>query len=185
MLKIKIICVLTTNVDHQFQRAGFDSKRLFYTQGDYGLWQCSVPCHQETYDNEEIVREMIEKQKDMKVPTELVPRCPHCHAPLTMNLRCDNTFVQDEGWYQAYNRYEDFLRRHENCKVLYLELGVGGNTPAIIKYPFWKYTSQNKNAIYACINYEDISCPIEINKRSLLIKEDIDQVINNLLKEGK
>lgn len=131
MLKIKIICVLTTNVDHQFQRAGFDSKRLFYTQGDYGLWQCSVPCHQETYDNEEIVREMIEKQKDMKVPTELVPRCPHCHAPLTMNLRCDNTFVQDEGWYQAYNRYEDFLRRHENCKVLYLELGVGGNTPVL------------------------------------------------------
>ncbi len=185
LVKDKDYFVLTTNVDHQFQRAGFDSKRLFYTQGDYGLWQCSVPCHQETYDNEEIVREMIEKQKDMKVPTELVPRCPHCHAPLTMNLRCDNTFVQDEGWYQAYNRYEDFLRRHENCKVLYLELGVGGNTPAIIKYPFWKYTSQNKNAIYACINYEDISCPIEINKRSLLIKGDIDQVINNLLKEGK
>lgn len=185
LVKDKDYFVLTTNVDHQFQRAGFDSKRLFYTQGGYGLWQCSVPCHQETYDNEEIVREMIEKQKDMKVPTELVPRCPHCHAPLTMNLRCDNTFVQDEGWYQAYNRYEDFLRRHENCKVLYLELGVGGNTPAIIKYPFWKYTSQNKNAIYACINYEDISCPIEINKRSLLIKEDIDQVINNLLKEGK
>lgn len=185
LVKDKDYFVLTTNVDHQFQRAGFDSKRLFYTQGDYGLWQCSVPCHQETYDNEEIVREMIEKQKDMKVPTELVPHCPHCHAPLTMNLRCDNTFVQDEGWYQAYNRYEDFLRRHENCKVLYLELGVGGNTPAIIKYPFWKYTSQNKNAIYACINYEDISCPIEINKRSLLIKGDIDQVINNLLKEGK
>ena len=185
LVKDKDYFVLTTNVDHQFQRAGFDSKRLFYTQGDYGLWQCSVPCYQETYDNEEIVREMIEKQKDMKVPTELVPRCLHCHAPLTMNLRCDNTFVQDEGWYQAYNRYEDFLRRHENCKVLYLELGVGGNTPAIIKYPFWKYTSQNKNAIYACINYEDISCPIEINKRSLLIKGDIDQVINNLLKEGK
>lgn len=185
LVKDKDYFVLTTNVDHQFQRAGFDSKRLFYTQGDYGLWQCSVPCHQETYDNEEIVREMIEKQKDMKVPTELVPHCPHCHVPLTMNLRCDNTFVQDEGWYQAYNRYEDFLRRHENCKVLYLELGVGGNTPAIIKYPFWKYTSQNKNAIYACINYEDISCPIEINKRSLLIKGDIDQVINNLLKEGK
>lgn len=177
--------VLTTNVDHQFQRAGFDSKRLFYTQGDYGLWQCSVPCRQETYDNEEEVKQMIEKQNDMKIPTELVPHCPHCGAPLTMNLRCDETFVQDEGWYKAYSHYEDFLRRHENCKVLYLELGVGGNTPAIIKYPFWKYTSQNKEAIYACINYDDMPSPLEIKKRSIIIKGDIDQIINNLLKEGK
>lgn len=104
--------VLTTNVDHQFQLAGFDKARLFYTQGDYGLWQCSQPCCQKTWDNEETVRRMVAQQRDMRVPTELVPHCPVCGRPMTMNLRCDNTFVQDEGWYAAYSRYEDFLRRH-------------------------------------------------------------------------
>ena len=121
--------VLTTNVDHQFQLAGFDKQRLFYTQGDYGLWQCSGPCHQETYDNEETVRKMFAEQRDMRVPAELVPRCPRCGRPMTMNLRCDGTFVQDAGWHAAARRYEDFLRRHRGGRVLFLELGVGGNTP--------------------------------------------------------
>ena len=138
--------VLTTNVDHQFQLAGFDKKRLFYTQGDYGLWQCSEPCHQRTYDNEETVRRMFAEQRDMKVPSELVPRCPVCGRPMTMNLRADDTFVQDEGWYQAQSRYQDFLRRHDGLRVVFLELGVGGNTPVIIKYPFWKMTVQNPQA---------------------------------------
>lgn len=123
--------VLTTNVDHQFQLAGFDKKRLFYTQGDYGLWQCSEPCCQKTWDNEETVRRMVAEQRDMRVPTELVPHCPVCGRPMTMNLRCDSTFVQDEGWYAAAGRYQDFLRRHERMRMVYLELGVGGNTPVL------------------------------------------------------
>lgn len=183
LVKDKDYFVLTTNVDHQFQKAGFDKKRLFYTQGDYGLWQCSKPCHQSTYDNEDMVKQMIEQQKDMEIPSSLVPYCPKCGAPMTMNLRADQTFVQDEGWYKANSCYEDFLRRHEGLKVLYLELGVGGNTPGIIKYPFWQYTYKNKNATYVCINYGEIYCPREIKNQSILIDNDIDQVIRDLIKE--
>ena len=154
LIKDKDFFVLTTNVDHQFRLAGFDKQRLFYTQGDYGLWQCSKPCHQETYDNQETVRKMFAEQRDMRIPTELVPRCPRCGRPMTMNLRCDDTFVQDEGWYAAARRYEGFLRRNRGMRVLLLELGVGGNTPGIIKYPFWKMTLENRRATYACINQE-------------------------------
>ena len=173
--------VLTTNVDHQFQLAGFDKERLFYTQGDYGLWQCSQPCCQKTWDNEETVRRMVAEQGDMRVPTELVPRCPVCGRPMTMNLRCDNTFVQDEGWYAAYSRYEDFLRRHGNAKVVYLELGVGGNTPVIIKYPFWRMTQANPEATYACVNFGEAVCPQEIAERSICLNADLDRVIRDLL----
>lgn len=165
--------VLTTNVDHQFQLAGFDKKRLFYTQGDYGLWQCSEPCHQRTYDNEEIVRRMWAEQRDMKIPSELAPRCPVCGKPMNMNLRCDDTFVQDDGWYAAAQRYEDFLRRHDGLRVVFLELGVGGNTPVIIKYPFWKYTFENPNALYVCVNFQEAFAPKEIAARSVCIESDI------------
>ena len=172
--------VLTTNVDHQFQLAGFDKKRLFYTQGDYGLWQCSLPCHQETYDNEAAVREMIAAQKDRKIPTELIPRCPKCGRPMTTNLRCDDTFVQDEGWYRAAERYSDFLRRHRRGRVLYLELGVGGNTPVIIKYPFWRYTAENPKATYACINLGEAWAPQELTGQAICLDGDIAQVLDSL-----
>ena len=173
--------MLTTNVDHQLQLAGFDKKRIFYTQGDYGLWQCSEPCHQKTYDNEETVRRMIELQKDMKVPTELIPHCPVCGKPMSMNLRCDDTFVQDNGWYEAGQRYSDFVRRHEKLHILYLELGVGANTPVIIKFPFWRAAEQNEKAVYACINFEEASCPKEIEKQSICIDEDIKKVLSALV----
>ena len=173
--------VLTTNVDHQFQLAGFDKERLFYTQGDYGLWQCSEPCCQKTWDNEETVRRMVSEQRDMRVPTELVPHCPVCGKPMTMNLRCDNTFVQDEGWYAAYSRYEDFLRWHGNAKVVYLELGVGGNTPVIIKYPFWKMTSQNQKATYVCINQEETYIPGAIQTKSICVRGDIGATLKQIL----
>lgn len=172
--------VLTTNVDHQFQLAGFDKERLFYTQGDYGLWQCSQPCCQKTWDNEETVRRMVAEQREMRVPMELVPHCPVCGRPMTMNLRCDSTFVQDEGWYAAYSRYEDFLQRHEGAKVVFLELGVGGNTPVIIKYPFWKMTYQNPNAFYVCINLSESCCPKEIQTRAVCINRDIGAVLHEL-----
>ncbi len=180
LVKDKDYFVLTTNVDHQFQLAGFDKKRLFYTQGDYGLWQCSKACRDKTYDNENMVRKMAAEQTDLKIPTELVPKCPVCGAPMTMNLRCDNFFVQDDGWYAAANRYEDFLRRHDNMHILFLELGVGANTPLIIKYPFWQMTAKNRQAIYACVNFGEAICPREIANQSLCINEDISAVLNAL-----
>ena len=173
--------VITTNVDHCFQKAGFDKKRLFYTQGDYGLFQCSEPCCQETFDNEDVIREMAERQKDMKIPTELLPVCPHCGKPLTMNLRSDDKFVEDEGWHRAAERYEDFLRTRAGQKILFLELGVGYNTPVIIKYPFWQMTAKNPNAIYACINQGQAICPAEIRHKSICIDGDISNAINECM----
>lgn len=173
--------VLTTNVDHQFQRAGFDKKRLFYTQGDYGLWQCSRACHDRTYDNEVTVRRMLDEQEDMKVPSELVPYCPVCGAPITMNLRSDDTFVQDKGWYEAAGRYEAFLKEHGKERILLLELGVGGNTPGIIKYPFWQMTAANSRASYICINQGEAAAPLQISSRSVCIDEDINKVMTALL----
>ncbi|MDO4340290.1 MAG: Sir2 silent information regulator family NAD-dependent deacetylase [Eubacteriales bacterium] len=181
IVKDKDYFVLTTNVDHCFQKAGFDKKRLFYTQGDYGLWQCSEPCHEKTYDNEEPVLQMLKEQRDMRIPSELVPRCPVCGKPMTMNLRCDNTFVQDEGWYAAQDRYSDFLRRHKGMKVLYLELGVGANTPVIIKYPFWKMTAENPKASYVCINYQEAYAPREIWSSAFCIENDIGKVLNEVV----
>lgn len=174
--------VLTTNVDHLFQINGFDKRRLFYTQGDYGLWQCSKACHQKTYDNEETVRKMLAEQRDMKIPSELIPYCPVCGSPMTMNLRVDASFVQDEGWHGANDRYREFLHRHQEKRVVLLELGVGGNTPGIIKYPFWKMTEQNANAVYACINLGRAVCPGKIEKRSICIDGDIGRVLNELMR---
>lgn len=172
--------VVTTNVDHQFQLAGFDKHRLYYTQGDYGLFQCSVPCHNKTYDNEEAVRAMFEQQHNFRIPSELVPKCPVCGRPMTTNLRCDDTFVEDEGWHKAHGRYQDFLRRHQSGRVLYLELGVGWNTPGIIKLPFWQKVAANPQATYACVNFGEASAPEAIARRSILIDDDIAKVVQAL-----
>lgn len=180
LVKDKDYFVLTTNVDHQFQKAGFDKRRLFYTQGDYGLFQCSEPCCQKTYDNEEIVRQMVEQQRDMRVPSDLVPHCPHCGKPMSMNLRADATFVEDDGWHAAAARYSEFLRRHENCKTLFLELGTGYNTPTIVKYSFWRMTHQWPDATYACINLGEAYAPREIEKKAICINADIGETLQKL-----
>ena len=180
LVKDKNYFVITTNVDHCFQKAGFDKKRLLYTQGDYGLFQCSVPCHNKTYDNEDIVRRMVENQRDMKIPSELLPKCPVCGKPMTMNLRSDDKFVEDDGWHAACARYETFLSENENKRVLFLELGVGMNTPGIIKYPFLKMTARNRKSAYMCVNRELLYAPKEIAERSLLLSEDIADVIGAL-----
>lgn len=180
IVKDKNYFVITTNVDHQFQLAGFDKKRLFYTQGDYGLWQCSKPCHNKTYDNKEAVFEMVKNQEDMRIPSELIPKCPLCGEPMTMNLRADDTFVQDEGWYRANNCYNDFLRRHSDLNVLFLELGVGMNTPGIIKYHFWQMTLNNKNAVYCCVNMGEAWCPKEIEKQSVCVNMDLARFVSEL-----
>lgn len=180
ILKYKDYFVLTTNVDHQFRLAGFPKNRLFYTQGDYGLWQCSKACHDKTYDNEKTVRQMAAEQENFKIPSELIPKCPICGAPMTMNLRCDNNFIQDKGWYTASRRYNNFIKQHQGMRILYLELGVGSNTPAIIKYPFWQMTAQNARAIYACINNGEAFAPQKIAKQSICINADIRSVLKDL-----
>ena len=180
LIKDKDYFVITTNVDHCFQKAGIDKKRLFYTQGDYGLFQCSEPCCQETFENENMIRQMVEQQADMRIPSELLPVCPHCGKPMTMNLRSDNRFVEDEGWHRAAERYANFLRSKANMRILFLELGVGYNTPGIIKYPFWQMTAQNPKATYACINYGETVCPKEIEEQSICIDGDIGKVLEDL-----
>ena len=197
LVKDKDYFAITTNVDHCFQKARFDKKRLFYTQGDYGLFQCSNPCCQETYDNEEAVRKMVlaqgceiaadgrlivsQKKKLLStIPSELIPVCPHCGRPLTMNLRSDATFVEDEGWHRAAERYENFLRARNNMKILFLELGVGYNTPGIIKYPFWQMTARNPKSMYACLNYDEAFAPDEIRKQSVCISGDIGEILFQL-----
>lgn len=180
LVKNKDHFVLTTNVDHCFQKAGFDKQRLFYSQGDYGLFQCSKACQPITYDNEKEILNMISKQKEMKIPTQAIPYCPHCGALMSMNLRIDDTFVEDKGWYQAAKCYHEFLKSHKKQHILFLELGVGNNTPGIIKYPFWNMTLKNKHALYACINVQDTYYPKEIKKQTICIQEDIYKVIKDL-----
>ena len=177
--------VLTTNVDHCFQKAGFDKERLFYTQGDYGLWQCSRPCCQRTYDNEAAVRQMCAQQRSMRVPPALTPRCPRCGSPMAMNLRTDDTFVQDRGWYAAARRYADFLRRCRDRAVLCLELGVGMNTPGIIKYGFWRQVGQNPRARYVSINDGQARAPREIAAQSLCLNMDIGDALAALPAAGQ
>lgn len=180
LVKDKNYFALTTNVDHQFQLAGFDRKRLFYTQGDYGLFQCSTPCHNKTYDNEKAIQEMRANLKDGKIPTELIPRCPVCGKEMTTNLRSDDRFVEDLGWRLAAERYSKFLEDNKNKKILFLELGVGWNTPAIIKYPFIRMTYQYKNAFYVCVNNGENYVPEELSEKSLIIEEDLTKVLRDL-----
>jgi NAD-dependent SIR2 family protein deacetylase len=188
--------VITTNVDHQFQRAGFDKKRLFYTQGDYGLFQSVNPANQKTYDNEEWVMQAMEIQGfvmdadgvyqipqggvSMKIPTELVPKCPDDGSDMIMNLRADDSFVEDKGWHKASAAYAEFIRRHEKLHTLYLEIGVGANTPVIIKYPFWEMTRENKKAVYACLNRDEIIYPKEIIQQSICIRGDAGEILQLL-----
>ena len=188
--------VITTNVDHQFQRAGFDKKRLFYTQGDYGLFQSMNPMIKKTYDNAEWVMQAMEAQgfeKDsdgiyqisqsgisMRIPTALIPKCPDDGSDVTMNLRADDLFVEDEGWHRASVAYADFIHRHENLHTLYFEIGVGANTPVIIKYPFWAMTRANPKAKYACLNYNEAFCPHQIENQSICIDGDADTILASL-----
>ncbi len=190
--------VLTTNVDHCFQKAGFDKKRLFYTQGDYGLFQCSKPCCKKTWDNEPMIRDMVLAQgfiigkhhelalpegasAAMSIPSDLLPVCSECGRPLTMNLRSDDRFVEDEGWQKAAMEYEAWLTARRNKRVVFLEIGVGYNTPGIIKYSFWQQVWQNQNAFYACLNMEALPVPEEIRDRSIVISGDSAQVIRKLI----
>ncbi|MBB5182154.1 SIR2 family NAD-dependent protein deacylase [Catenisphaera adipataccumulans] len=200
LVKNKDYFVLTTNVDHCFQKSGFDKKRLFYTQGDYGLFQSSSPSgvsKKKTYDNYETIRKMVLSEGfqiadngelivpqntkiKMTVPSALVPVCPDDGKLMTTNLRSDDTFVQDDGWYEAQNRYHDFLKSHQGMKTVFLEIGVGGNTPGIIKFNFWKRTYEWPHATYACLNLGEAFAPKEIEKKSICIDDDIGATLKKL-----
>lgn len=179
LVKDKDYFVITSNVDHQFQLSGFDKKRLFYMQGDYGLFQCSIPCHNKTYDNKEQIIEMMKSIRDNKIESSLIPRCPICNHPMELNLRCDDSFVEDDGWRDGKNRYNKFIEQHKDKKVLYLEIGVGYSTPTWIKFPFMQYTYKNKNAMYVIINNENQIIPKEIEDKTIIIKGDIKSIISN------
>ena len=196
LVKEKDYFVLTTNVDHCFQKAGFAKNRIFYTQGDYGLFQCSEPCHKETYDNEDKIKKMVlsqgfqikdgelQKPEDgeikLTVPAGLIPYCPRCGKPMSMNLRSDQTFVEDNGWHRAAEKYEKFIQDHKKQKIVFLELGVGYNTPGIIKYPFWQMTSTFQHAFYVCLNQGEAYAPEEIRRKSVCMNEDIGVVLKEL-----
>ena len=200
LMQDKDYFVITTNVDHQFQRAGFDKKCLFYTQGDYGLFQSTNPANRKTYDNEEWVMQAMRAQGfirdsdgvfqipqdgvSMKIPAALIPKCPDDGSDMTMNLRADDSFVEDEGWHNASATYADFIRRHENLHTLYLEIGVGANTPVIIKYPFWAMTAENPKAVYACLNYDEAFCPKEIEGQSICIDGDARDLLESLCSDN-
>ena len=202
LLEDKNYFVITTNVDHQFQRAGFAKERLFYTQGDYGLFQSVNPQIKRTYDNEAWVMKAMEAQGfvknengvfrvpdtkaiTMELPTDLIPTSPDDGSELTTNLRADDSFVEDEGWYRASEAYYHFLKVNEKKRMLFLELGVGANTPVIIKYPFWQMTMENKHAVYACINYGEAFAPREMKDKSICIDGDIGIVLEKLKPIGK
>uniref|UniRef100_UPI003F4B4D8F SIR2 family NAD-dependent protein deacylase n=1 Tax=Brachyspira catarrhinii TaxID=2528966 RepID=UPI003F4B4D8F len=177
IVKNKNYFVITTNVDGRFEEANFDKERLFKVQGDFSLFQCSIPCRQETFYNEKYIREMVKSRKNLKIPSELIPKCPHCGANMSMNLRSDNTFVQDENWYKAKDKYKYFLDNSKNKNILFLELGVGFNTPGIIKYSFWEMALKNKNSIYASINLNNSLYISGLENRSICIDDDISKVL--------
>ncbi|MEI0596065.1 Sir2 silent information regulator family NAD-dependent deacetylase [Brachyspira pilosicoli] len=177
IVKNKNYFVITTNVDGRFEAANFDKDRLFKVQGDFSLFQCSIPCRQETFYNEKYIREMIKHRKNLKIPSELIPKCPYCGANMSMNLRSDDTFVQDENWYKSKDKYKAFLNESKDKNILFLELGVGFNTPGIIKYPFWEMASKNKNSIYSSINLKNVLSIPDLKEHSICIDDDISKVL--------
>ena len=209
ILKGKDFFVITTNVDHCFQKAGIDKSRLFYTQGDYGLWQCQSGRIKKTYDNEEQVKKMLLAEGfrfehasldyhddwgelippadrsgrtewsslKTEIPADMLPVCPDDGSPMKMNLRADETFVEDEGWHEASRRYFEFIEAHKTKKVLFLDLGSGGNTPVIFKIPFMRWTMDWPNAIYATINKGEAFTAREIADKSIVIDSDIDNIL--------
>jgi len=185
LLHQKNYFVLTTNVDHQFLLSGFENEKLFATQGDYGLFQCAKGCHKKLYDNESEVRAMIEHQKECKIPAYLVPKCPVCGGDMEVNLRVDGYFVEDEDWHKAADKYSVFLEENQTKKIIFLELGVGMNTPGIIKYPFWQMTNKWKNSLYICINKGQAWAPDEIRERSICIDGDIGQILKSIRMEDE
>ena len=179
MMKLCILYfVIKTNTDGQFINNGFDKERIFEVQGSYSKLQCSIPCHNKLYYNEELVKEMISNiDADLKIPTELVPKCPICGENMSVNLRCDDTFVEDDGWYISQKNYDDFIINNSNKKVLLLEFGIGFNTPGIIRFPFEQMTYLHSNFRLIRFNDKFPEVSKEIKDRSMEVTDSIGEVI--------
>ena len=195
IFKDKNYFILTTNVDHLFQKAGFDKNKIYYMQGDMGLLQCKHPCHLKNYDNYDIIKNMLlvqgfnfdEKGElfansniKSEISENLIPKCPKCGGEMDFNLRIGKNFVQDEGWYKHQTLYTNFIDKYKNDDILYIELCVGYNTPSIIKYNFWNKVYENKNAKFISINLEKNEVPKKIKDRSLIIMGDANEIINKI-----
>lgn len=180
LVKDKKYFVLTTNADHQFYKAGFQEEKIFATQGDYGLIQCMKGCHPKTYDNIKMIKQMDQARRDCLVPSYMVPRCPVCGGLMNMNLRCDQYFVEDEKWHEAEKNFGDFLDECYEKKVVLLELGVGFNTPTIIRFPFEKLIKENKNMKLIRLNFNEAVIPESLQKRAIGINEDLAKSINDI-----
>ena len=172
--------MITTNVDGQFEKSGFDKERIFAVQGDYAYLQCADGCHEKLYYNENLVREMVRWTKDCRIPSELVPRCPVCGGKMDVHVRKDRYFVQDNQWYASYERYEDYMEKACEGNTLLLELGVGYNTPTIIRFPFERLAAQRKNITLARINRDYPNAQSRIT-RFMPFGEDCTQIIQGLL----
>lgn len=177
VIKDKDYFVITTNVDSQFVKSGFNPERLFEVQGNYGEWQCSVPCSQTLYDNEDAVLDMVRQTKDLKIPTDLVPHCPRCGAPMAMHLRIDNTFVEDDHWHASQEAYMNFLESIGQQKLVFLELGVGYNTPTIIRYPFERMTAVLPQTYLIRLNRDDTLGMVENADKTLTLTQDMKEVV--------
>lgn len=172
--------VITTNGDDQFFRAGFDPENVFATQGHYNLFQCKVACHDTLYENEEMVNQMVEQQKDCKIPTELIPTCPVCGGELVAHLRMDQYFVENEDWHKASQRYQQFLQSCIGKKVVFLELGIGFNTPSIIRWPFEKMVVQFNNSYLIRVNMDNVQPSYDIQDKGVLIEGDIAEFVEGI-----
>ena len=172
--------VLSTNVDGQFYNSGFDRKKVFEIQGDYSYLQCENACHNKLYNNKELVEKWLRNTKNCKIPSDLVMKCPVCGGNMDMNLRKDANFVQDENWYRQSEKYEDFLSRSKGKNVVLLEMGVGFNTPGIIRFPFEQMTANNVKTTLIRINKDYPNPMLEIKNKTISFDEDTNKIIEDL-----
>ncbi len=180
IVKDKNYFVITTNVDGQFEISGFDKEKIFAVQGDYKYLQCENACHNKLYDNSEIVKKWTANMKECKIPSEIVMKCPVCGGNMDMNLRKDDKFVQDENWYKQLKAYKDFLKEMKNKNVVLLEIGVGFNTPGIIRFPFEKMTMENSKTRLIRINKDYLKCFLDIEDKTITFNEEVKQILDDL-----
>jgi NAD-dependent SIR2 family protein deacetylase len=180
LIKDKDYFINTTNVDSQIEKAGFDTARVFAPQGNYAFFQCEKPCSRDVYYNEQMIQTMLANMPSpLRIRGEDIPRCPKCGRLLVPNLRSDDTFVE-EPHIQNQARYVDFVKAARDKKIVLLELGVGFNTPVIIRYPFEAITMQYPSATLVRINAADIEVSASIAEKSICFKEDVGKVLADL-----
>ena len=170
--------IITTNADNAFAIAGYDSNNVFHIQGEYALWQCSNHCHQQTYRDDAKIRQMIAEQTNMRIPSELIPRCPKCNAPFEINKRNEEKgMVEDADFHAQAKRYHAFLDAHSKGKVLYLEIGVGHTTPQFIKHPFQQRVAENPDALFVTLNHKHYRIPLAIRPQTVQFTGHIAELI--------